>query len=175
MRFGGFGTMLDDTMHGDAAEPADKGGDTPTQQALALLLEQAVRSFYPDRSPQDMHPGQWAALRYLARANPEARTIAGVGRYLGVTIGPASRAVAALERKQLVSVSIDPIDKRIRRLVLTSVGAALLAQDPLRVAARRLDVLTPDQRASLAAAVMALLDTGVNDKPDPFVLTDSGS
>jgi DNA-binding MarR family transcriptional regulator len=99
---------------------------------LAVMLEQTMRLVYPERSPQDMHPGQWAALRFLARANKEARTVLGLARYLGITQGPASRAVAALERKALLAGERDSKDRRVVRLELTPAGRALLGQDPIQ-------------------------------------------
>lgn len=145
--------------------------DQPTL-ALAQLLEQAVRGFYPDRGPSEMHPGQWAALRYLARANAEARTIAGLGRFLGMTIGPASRAAAALERKGLIVAQADPVDKRIRRLSLTAEGEALLTDDPLRVVAGRLSQLPSSQREALRSAVLTLVTGQSTAGNDPFVVAE---
>ena len=99
---------------------------------MALLLEQLMRLVYPERSPHDMHPGQWAALRFLARANREARTVAGLARYLGVTQGPASRAASALDRKGLIESLRDTDDRRVLRLQLTAAGRTMLAEDPMQ-------------------------------------------
>lgn len=121
--------------------------------ASALLLEQLIRQVYPERGPQDMHPGQWAALRYLSRANPEACTVAGLARYLGVTLGPASRAVSALTRKALVKGERDPGDKRSIRLSLTQEGAALIMHDPLKRLGGQIATLSDDQRRAIVEGV----------------------
>ena len=98
---------------------------------IARLLEQTARAVYESRGPKAVHPGQWAVLRYLARAGRQARTVGGVATFLGVTHAPASRAVAALARKELVTVKTDAEDRRVRRIDLTSTGRALLDQDPV--------------------------------------------
>lgn len=121
--------------------------------ASALLLEQMIRLVYPERGPQDMHPGQWAALRYFSRANPEASTVAGLARYLGVTLGPASRAVSALTRKGLVKGERDPSDKRSIRLSLTREGADLIVQDPLKRLGGQIATLPDDQRRAIVEGV----------------------
>jgi DNA-binding MarR family transcriptional regulator len=133
---------------------------------LAILLEQTVRLVYPERSPHDMHPGQWAALRYLSRANRDARTVAGLARFLGVTQGPASRAVSALERKGLVEGLRDPKDRRTIRLSLTKTGEDLLADDPIHAVAAALAALPAEQAAALRETVgdlfVALTDRKAN-------------
>ena len=79
---------------------------------VARLLEQTARAVYEARGPKAIHAGQWAVLRYLARAGRQARTVGGVATYLGVTHAPASRAVASLARKDLVTVKADAEDRR---------------------------------------------------------------
>ncbi len=149
--------------------------------ASALLLEQLVRLVYPERSPQDMHPGQWAALRFLARANPDAATVVGLSRYLGITLGPASRAVASLVRKGLVVGTPDTKDRRVTRLVLSAAGTALMTHDPLNRLGNLITQLPPAQRTVLSHAIEALF-TGLRDvpsagSPPPFVLApvDAGA
>jgi SspJ family small acid-soluble spore protein len=123
---------------------------------LAVMLEQTMRMVYPERSPQDMHPGQWAALRFLARANKDARTVLGLARYLGITQGPASRAVAALERKSLLTGVRDSKDRRVVRLALTDAGEALLAQDPIQRLAGLIDTMAGMAQQELAQRVAEL-------------------
>ena len=125
--------------------------------SLAILLEQAARLIYPERAPTDMHPGQWAALRYLARANVEAATVAGLARYLGVTLGPASRAVAALVRKGLITSEADPKDRRKNRLALTRAGKAVLGDDPIHDAGAIIARMPLAIQAALGEAMAHLL------------------
>jgi DNA-binding MarR family transcriptional regulator len=152
--------------------PADRAA-----MASALLLEQLIRLVYPERSPQDMHPGQWATLRFLARANPDAATVVGVSRYLGITLGPASRAVASLVRKELVSGTPDLKDRRVTRLALTATGTALMAHDPLQRLGGLITQLGPIERSALASAIDHLF-VGLREIPGseasaPFVVPHS--
>jgi DNA-binding MarR family transcriptional regulator len=137
---------------------------------LALLLEQMMRLVYPERSPQDMHPGQWAALRFFARANREARTVAGLARYLGITQGPASRSVAALDRKGLITGERDADDRRILRLRLTEAGTDLLAHDPMQKLAGLIASKPEGERAQLSRHIEQLFHAMANEMPsdDPL-------
>jgi DNA-binding MarR family transcriptional regulator len=142
------------------AKQSHAAADASDRQAfaLALLLEQAVRRIYPERGPATMHPGQWAALRYFARANREAATVAGLARYLGVTLAPASRAASALVRKGLLDAAIDPRDRRVTRLTLSDQGRQLLADDPIRRLSDLIGALDGAARLSLAQVVQSLFD-----------------
>jgi len=173
------GTIESDLPVGSAMEPvsheAVNGVPERNLVALAILLEHTVRQIYPERSPQAMHPGQWAALRYLARANREAATVAGLARYLGVTLAPASRAISALIRKGLVKGEPDPRDRRIVRLSLTSKGEEQVSQDPILRLADILGELPDDKQADLAGMLEHAFDRlsqkkGQHRAANPFVL-----
>lgn len=143
--------------------------------ALAVLLEQTVRLIYPERSPQAMHPGQWAALRYLARANREAATVAGLARYLGVTLAPASRAISALIRKGFVTSEPDSRDRRVMRLSLTPEGQELILQDPILRLAEIIGELQAEQQHDMAVVLEHIFERlgqkkGQHKATNPFVL-----
>lgn len=123
---------------------------------VARLLEQTARAVYEARGPKAIHAGQWAVLRYLARAGHQARTVGGVATYLGVTHAPASRAVASLARKDYVTVKADPEDRRVRRVDLTATGRALLDQDPVHKLTDAIDALSSEKRKDLAAMLETL-------------------
>jgi DNA-binding MarR family transcriptional regulator len=123
---------------------------------VARLLEQTARAVYESRGPKAIHAGQWAVLRYLARASRQARTVGGVATYLGVTHAPASRAVAALARKNLVTVKADADDRRVRRIDLTASGKALLDHDPVHRLTSAIEALSASQQKELAAALETL-------------------
>ncbi len=163
-----------DTAIARETPPTDRAA-----MASALLLEQLIRLVYPERSPQDMHPGQWATLRFLARANPDAATVVGVSRYLGITLGPASRAVASLVRKELVRGTPDTKDRRVTRLALTLTGTALMAQDPLQRLGQLIAQLAPAERAALAGAIdhlfVGLRATPGTETPAPFIVPGADS
>jgi DNA-binding MarR family transcriptional regulator len=123
---------------------------------VARLLEQTARAVYESRGPKAIHAGQWAVLRYLARAGRQSRTVGGVATYLGVTHAPASRAVASLARKDLVTVRADPDDRRIRRIDLTSAGRTLLEHDPVHRLTAAIEALSADKQKEFAATLETL-------------------
>jgi len=123
---------------------------------VARLLEQTARAVYDARGPKAIHAGQWAVLRYLARAGRQARTVGGVATYLGVTHAPASRAVSSLARKDLVTVRADPEDRRVRRIDLTAAGKALLEHDPVHRLTAAIEGLTSDKQKELAVTLETL-------------------
>ena len=123
---------------------------------VARLFEQTARAIYDSRGPRAVHPGQWAVLRYLARASKEGRTIGGVATYLGVTHAPASRAVASLARKNYVTVKSDTEDRRVRRIELTPQGKALLEHDPVHRLTTAIEGLSRDKQKDLAAVLETL-------------------
>jgi len=123
---------------------------------VARLLEQTARAVYDARGPRAIHAGQWAVLRYLARAGRQARTVGGVATYLGVTHAPASRAVSSLARKDLVTVRADPEDRRVRRIDLTPVGRSLLEHDPVHRLTAAIEELSSDKQKDLAVTLEAL-------------------
>jgi DNA-binding MarR family transcriptional regulator len=123
---------------------------------VARLLEQTARAVYESRGPKAIHAGQWAVLRYLARAGKPARTVGGVANYLGVTHAPASRAVASLVRKQLVTVRADSEDRRVRRIDLTASGRALLEHDPVHRLTTAIEGLSAAKQAEFAETLETL-------------------
>ena len=123
---------------------------------VARLLEQTARAVYDARGPRAIHAGQWAVLRYLARAGRQARTVGGVAIYLGVTHAPASRAVSSLARKDLVTVRADPEDRRVRRIDLTPAGRALLEHDPVHRLTAAIEDLSSEKQKELAITLEAL-------------------
>lgn len=120
---------------------------------LAALMEQTVRSMYDKRGPQEIHPGQWAALRFLVRAGAEARTVNGLATYLGVTPAPASRAAAALVKRGFVVQEPHPTDRRSHILTLTEAGRAALAHDPIARLANAVGALDRSARHTVTRAL----------------------
>lgn len=123
---------------------------------VARLLEQTARAVYESRGPRAIHAGQWAVLRFLIRAGRQARTVGGVATYLGVTHAPASRAVAALARKQLVTVKTDNEDRRVRRIDLTAAGRSLLEHDPVHRLTAAIEALSAEKQRDFAATLETL-------------------
>ena len=122
----------------------------------ALLLERIARDTYSDRGPATVNPTQWAAMRYLKRAASESRTPNHLARYLGVTPGPASRMIASLERRRLVTRRPNPDDRRSILIDLTEHGLEILEEDPIERLAIAVDALTTSDRRALEGSLESI-------------------
>lgn len=106
-----------------------------------------------------LNPAQWNALRYLADAVPEARTVTAFAHYHATTSGTASQTVAALVRKGLVDRLPEMGDRRRNRLELTSTGHELLQDDPLGAVAIAIAAQPPEVQEALAHGLEVTLRT----------------
>lgn len=86
-------------------------------RAVARRFDQAFR-------PLGLTSGQFSLLMSLNR--PEPASIGSLSKLLAMDRTTLTANLKPLERRGLVAVSIDPADKRTRRLTLTSAGRALL-------------------------------------------------
>lgn len=132
---------------------------TQASQTLADLIEQVGRTVHGDGFRGGLNPAQWAALRYVARANRFSRTVSAFASFHGSTRGTASQTVKSLVHKNLLRRQPVDGDRRSFRLELTEDGRRLLEQDPARVLARAADGLPPEMRQMLADGLGAVLQT----------------
>ena len=96
---------------------------------LCLHLQRAARAvarrFDAALRPLGLTSGQFSLLMSLNR--PDPATIGGVAALLAMDRTTLTANLKPLERRGLVSVRVDPADRRGRRLTLTAAGRALLA------------------------------------------------
>lgn len=88
-------------------------------RALARRFDEALRAF-------GITNGQFSLLMALNR--PEPPTIGAVASLLAMDRTTLTANLKPLQRRELLTVSVDPEDRRGRRLALTPVGMALLAR-----------------------------------------------
>jgi DNA-binding MarR family transcriptional regulator len=88
-------------------------------RALARRFDEALR-------PADLTNGQFSLLMALNR--PEPPSIGSVASLLAMDRTTLTAALKPLERRGLLTVFVDPDDKRSRRLMLTEAGGAALAR-----------------------------------------------
>lgn len=100
--------------------------------ALALLIEQLVRTSYSAERQFKIFPLQWSILRYVHAAQPDSRDLNSVASYVGVTYGPASRAVQTLTNRGLLSKHQNPKDGRSTQISITKLGCDILQDDPMQ-------------------------------------------
>src|SRR6185437_11277534 len=88
-------------------------------RALARRFDDAFR-------PLDLTNGQFSLLMALNRPKPPS--IAPLADFLAMDRTTLTAALKPLERRKLISVSVDPDDRRGRLLRLTAKGRTLLAK-----------------------------------------------
>ncbi len=126
-----------------------------TAEVMAQILRLANGAAFAG----GLNPAQWSALRYLADAVPEARTVTAFAHYHATTSGTASQTVAALVRKGLVDRLPELGDRRRNRLELTSAGHELLQDDPLGSIAAAIAAQLPEVQEALAHGLEVTLRT----------------
>ena len=96
---------------------------------LCLHLQRAARviarHFDGAFRPLDLTNGQFSLLMSLNR--PEPASIRGLADLLAMDRTTLTAALKPLARRGLIAVSVDPTDRRGRRLALTPHGRSLLA------------------------------------------------
>ena len=97
---------------------------------LCLHLQRAARAlarrFDDALRPLGLTSGQYSMLMSLNR--PEPAGIGAVASLLSMDRTTLTAALKPLARRRLVTVRVDPADRRGRRLALTQAGRALLAR-----------------------------------------------
>src|SRR5262245_61871701 len=98
-------------------------------------------------------PGESRLLWRIGNSGAELRSLRGS---LGLDSGYLTRAMQSLARQGMVRITVSPMDRRVRRVVLTRRGRAeraVLDRRSDALADRILGVLTERQRRSLVAAM----------------------
>lgn len=88
-------------------------------RALARRFDEALR-------PAGLTNGQFSLMMALNRPNPPS--VGSVAALLAMDRTTLTAALKPLERRGLVSVAVDPADKRSRLLALTEDGLVVLAR-----------------------------------------------
>lgn len=142
--------------HPDASRTALGGSDAELAADLIVHLARLARA-RDDRPGMETAPrlsaAQWAALRYMARANPFSRTPSAFARYHGTTRGTASQTIKSLVAAGFLVSSRDPRDRRSVRFSLTKAGEALLADDGACSLVAAVSELPADEREQLIGSM----------------------
>ena len=135
-------------------------GDTRNRfsaRAAAEVMTQILRLANGAAFADGLNPAQWSALRYLADAVPESRTVTDFAQYHATTSGTASQTISALVRKNLVERRPEAGDRRRHRLELTGAGHDLLKSDPLGSIAAAIAAQPLEIQEALAKGLEATL------------------
>lgn len=126
------------------------------RRALAELIAQLSQIIYAKGFSNQLKPAQWAALRYLDRANASARTVTELARAQSVSKGAASQIISTLRAQGLLTIVPVPDDLRQKQIDLTPAGRDHLIDDPLNPLAEALGPV-PDQQLEDMAGIVEIL------------------
>ena len=102
-------------------------------------------------------PGQWAVLRYFARANRFSRTPSAFAAFHGTTRGTASQAIKSLVAQGFLRQTRSETDGRSVRLDLTDKARDIIADDPIEALVRAAEALPPGVRGNFAQVLHRML------------------
>ena len=137
-------------------------------RVIAELILHLGRIASGDGLVGGLTPGQWAVLRYFARANRFSRTPSAFAAFHGTTRGTASQAIKGLVAQGYMRQTRSETDGRSVRLDLTDKARAIIANDPIEVLARAADALPTGQRGSFAAVLQRMLGQVASETGRPF-------
>lgn len=139
--------------------------DAQRAEVLVQLLESLARQVHTVSFSAGLKPAQWAALRFITRANRSARTVSGFAKAAAITRAAASQTVKFLIVRGFVHTVGDPLDGRIKYLELTTEGAKLLQYDPLRPFVAAVAKLDPDAIDQASDVLARLAMTWLDSRP----------
>jgi DNA-binding MarR family transcriptional regulator len=146
--------------------PSPAWAERALAAGLAAALERLTRLIRGLSPPSGLSLTAAATLGTLERSGPRRLTLLAARE--GVTQPAMTQLVARLQDGGLVERVPDPLDRRVVQVRITAEGRAMLARRRAARAERVADLLTrlsPDDRASLAAALPAM-DALVNAAAD---------
>ncbi|MEC5325561.1 MarR family winged helix-turn-helix transcriptional regulator [Aurantimonas sp. A3-2-R12] len=126
-------------------------------RVIAELVVHLGRIASGDGLVEGLTPGQWAVLRYFARANRFSRTPSAFAAFHGTTRGTASQAIKSLVAQGYLLQTRSDTDGRSVRLDLADKARAMLAKDPLEALARAADALPPGVRGQFSNGIQRML------------------
>ena len=100
---------------------------------------------------------QWAALRYIARANRFSRTPSAFATFHGTTRGTASQTIKSLETHGYLTRMWSEADRRSCQLVMTDKARAILVNDSFEALVRAADALPPSVRGHFVSTLQRML------------------
>ena len=153
------------TLRPADSDPTDKMSLEYLPLAIATLLDRIGRLIQAECFTDELPPVQWSALRFLAQNSAARQTIGGLAAFTGVGHSSASRTVAVLVKKGLLTIDDERGHDRSRRITLTPEGWALLKKDPLTRIVKVVASLPHGDQAAVHNSLNQLL-SGIGPRPD---------
>ena len=126
-------------------------------RVIAELILHLGRIASGDGLVAGLTPGQWAVLRYFARANRFSRTPSAFAAFHGTTRGTASQAIKSLVAQGYLKPTRSEADGRSVRLDLTDKARAIIAEDPVEALVRAAEALPPGIRGNFLTSLQRVL------------------
>ncbi|MFT5774465.1 MarR family winged helix-turn-helix transcriptional regulator [Hyphomonas sp.] len=126
-------------------------------RVIAELVVHLGRIASGDGLVEGLTPGQWAVLRYVARANRFSRTPSAFAAFHGTTRGTASQAIKSLVTQGYLLQTRSETDGRSVRLDLADTAKTMLTKDPLEALVRAADALPPGVRSQFSNGIQRML------------------
>ncbi len=123
------------------------------ERVVADLIAQLGRIAHGEGFVGGLTPAQWAALRYLSRANRFSRTVSAFAEYHATTRGTASQTIKSLVNQGYLTRTRSERDGRSARLDVTEKGKTALADDPVDILIDAAGTLSSTARMSLKSAL----------------------
>ncbi|NQW11706.1 MAG: winged helix-turn-helix transcriptional regulator [Alphaproteobacteria bacterium] len=137
-------------------------------RVIAELVVHLGRIAFGDGLVEGLTPGQWAVLRYFARANRFSRTPSAFAAFHSTTRGTASQAIKSLVAQGHLRQTRSETDGRSVRLDLTDKARAITAKDPLEALVGAADALPPGVRGHFVNALQRMQGHVASEKDKPF-------
>jgi DNA-binding MarR family transcriptional regulator len=126
-------------------------------RVVAELVLHLGRMASRDGLVEGLTPAQWAALRYIARANRFSRTPSAFAAFHGTTRGTASQTIKSLESRGYLTRIWSKVDRRSCQLVLTDKARAIFVNDSFEALVRAADALPPSVRGHFVSTLQRML------------------
>jgi DNA-binding MarR family transcriptional regulator len=94
-------------------------------ECMTALIRSEERKRCTELGLQAVH---FQVLNYLSRCNKYSNTPASLANFLGMTRGTVSQSLIILEKKGLISKTVDEKDRRVIHLQLSNAGQEILKQ-----------------------------------------------
>jgi DNA-binding MarR family transcriptional regulator len=126
---------------------------------IEAFMRRSMRNFLRYARESGLSMSQLGALFHLHRKGSTGVT--DLGDHLGVTNAAVSQMLERLVQQELILRSEDPIDRRVKRIVLTDKGLQIF-QESIRARQGWLvdlaEILSADEKEQITAALNILID-----------------
>ncbi len=142
------------------------------EKLLETFMRRSMHNFILTAKERGLSMSQIGALFAIHRKG--SCGVSDIGDHLGITAAATSQMLNRLVDQDLIERTEDPVDRRLKRIVLTAAGTQTL-QDSVRARQNwlhRLAVtLTPDEQDHVSSALQLLLEKASQlDTPTPEVV-----